>query len=148
MAGDQGPRRWRHHRAADHPVPRGGRHLADHISVVDHGRVIAEGTADELKAELGGHRLVVTLVDASDAHAAESILARHGSGEVRRDAAGRTLDVPVDTGPAALQRVLADLSEADVRLHDAGMRRPTLDDVFLTLTGREHADETESEQSA
>ena len=64
------------------------------------------------------------------------------------DAAGRTLDVPVDTGPAALQQVLTDLAAQDVRLHDAGMRRPTLDDVFLTLTGREHAEETEEGQGA
>ena len=113
--------------------------LADHISVVDHGRVIAEGTSDELKARLGGHRVVVPLVDAADAETAREILARHGAGEVRIDAAGRALDVPVSAGTDGLQGVLADLAAAQVALHDAGMRRPTLDDVFLSLTGREAA---------
>ena len=111
--------------------------LADRISVIDQGTVIAEGTPDELKGEVGGHRVVVTLVDAADAGAARGVLARHGSGEVQVDSSGRTLDVPVDGGPRALQEVLAELGTAGVGLHDAGMRRPTLDDVFLALTGRE-----------
>ncbi|GAA1179339.1 daunorubicin resistance protein DrrA family ABC transporter ATP-binding protein [Ornithinimicrobium humiphilum] len=123
-------------------------YLADHISVVDHGQIIAQGTADELKAQVGGHHVALTLVDAADAHGAREILARHGSGEVRLDADGRTLDVAVEGGPAALQRVLTELDAAGVALHDAGMRRPTLDDVFLTLTGREHVTDDESEQSA
>ncbi|GGK70168.1 daunorubicin resistance protein DrrA family ABC transporter ATP-binding protein [Ornithinimicrobium pekingense] len=123
-------------------------YLADHISVVDHGRVIAEGTADELKAQVGGHRVVLTLVEQADAGLARSVLARRGTGEVRSDASGRTLDVAVEAGPSTLQGVLTELDDAGVRLHDAGMRRPTLDDVFLTLTGREQADDDESEQSA
>ncbi|MDO5502797.1 MAG: ATP-binding cassette domain-containing protein [Actinomycetia bacterium] len=114
--------------------------LADHISVVDHGKVISEGTSDELKAQLGGHRVVVTLVEAADAESAREILARHGAGDVHIDAAGRTLDVPVSAGTDGLQGVLADLASAEIALHDAGMRRPTLDDVFLSLTGREAGD--------
>ncbi|WP_010146942.1 daunorubicin resistance protein DrrA family ABC transporter ATP-binding protein [Serinicoccus profundi] len=117
-------------------------YLADDISVIDHGQVIAEGTADELKAQVGGHRVVVTLVEASEAAAAREVLARHGAGEVQQATGGRTLSVPVAGGPGALQQVLADLDAAGVRLHDAGMRRPTLDDVFLALTGREQADDT------
>ncbi|WP_298746581.1 ATP-binding cassette domain-containing protein [uncultured Serinicoccus sp.] len=120
-------------------------YLADDISVIDHGTVIAEGTADELKAQVGGHRVVVTLVDADDADTARAVLARHGTEEVQQDTGGRTLSVPVTEGPGALQHVLADLDSAGVRLHDAGMRRPTLDDVFLRLTGREQADDTTSE---
>ena len=120
-------------------------YLADDISVIDHGTVIAEGTADELKAQVGGHRVVVTLVDAADADTARAVLARHGTEDVQQDTGGRTLSVPVTEGPGALQHVLADLASADVRLHDAGMRRPTLDDVFLRLTGREQADDTASE---
>ncbi|WP_298891193.1 ATP-binding cassette domain-containing protein [uncultured Serinicoccus sp.] len=120
-------------------------YLADDISVIDHGTVIAEGTADELKAQIGGHRVVVTLVDAADADTARAVLARHGTEEVQQDTGGRTLSVPVSEGPGALQHVLADLDGEGVRLHDAGMRRPTLDDVFLRLTGREQADDTTSE---
>jgi ABC-2 type transport system ATP-binding protein len=107
--------------------------LADDIAVIDGGRVIAEGTADHLKAQVGGHRVVVTLVDPADADAARSTLARYGDGEVEVD--DRTFSVAVTQGPSALQQVLADLGAAGVDLHDAGMRRPTLDDVFLRLTG-------------
>ncbi|PZE66959.1 ATP-binding cassette domain-containing protein [Curtobacterium sp. MCBD17_021] len=109
--------------------------LADDIAVIDDGRVIAEGTADELKAQVGGHRVVVTLVDAADGDAASTVLARYGTGDVETSGDGRTRAIAVDAGPAALQRVLADLGAAGVGLHDAGMRRPTLDDVFLRLTG-------------
>ncbi|MCW2134951.1 ATP-binding cassette domain-containing protein [Arthrobacter sp. VKM Ac-2550] len=110
--------------------------LSDDIAVIDGGRVIAEGTADELKAQIGGHRVVVTLVDEADAGTAVGILARHGEGEAQVSGDGRVVEVPVTDGPRALQYVLADLGEAKIQLHDAGMRRPTLDDVFLKLTGR------------
>ncbi len=110
--------------------------LSDDIAVIDGGRVIAEGTADELKAQIGGHRVVVTLVDEADAGTASGILTRHGEGEAQVTGDGRVVEVPVTDGPRALQYVLADLGEANIQLHDAGMRRPTLDDVFLKLTGR------------
>jgi ABC-2 type transport system ATP-binding protein len=119
--------------------------LADDIAVIDDGRVIAEGTSDELKAQVGGHRVVVTLVDAADGDAATTVLRHHGTGDVETSGDGRTRAVAVDAGPAALQRVLADLGTAGIALHDAGMRRPTLDDVFLRLTG--HA-ATEDEGAA
>ncbi|MEH0111223.1 ATP-binding cassette domain-containing protein [Tersicoccus sp. MR15.9] len=118
--------------------------LADAISVIDAGRVIAEGTADELKAQVGGHRVAATLVDPADMAVVRAIMARHGSGEPRVDPAGRQVDVAVEHGPVALQRVLADLDAAGVRVHDAGIRRPTLDDVFLKLTGHV-AEEAEDE---
>lgn len=110
-------------------------HLADSISVIDQGRVIAQGTADELKAQIGGHRIALALVDAADAGAARDILARHGTGSVTVDDSGRSLEVPVQRGPSTLATVLAELGQSGVELHDAGIRRPTLDDVFLTLTG-------------
>ena len=113
--------------------------LADSISVIDQGRVIAEGTSDELKSQIGGHRIVVTLTDAAHAGVAREILARHGVGEVEVDDSGRDLAVPVQRGAEALQQVLAELGAAGIALHDAGIRRPTLDDVFLTLTGH-HAE--------
>ncbi|POH68742.1 daunorubicin/doxorubicin resistance ABC transporter ATP-binding protein DrrA [Cryobacterium zongtaii] len=109
--------------------------LADSIAVIDYGKVIAEGTSDELKAQIGGHRVVIALVDAADAPAAREVLARYGAGEPQVSSDGRGLDVAVTDGPPALQHVLADLRTAGIELHDAGMRRPTLDDVFLKLTG-------------
>lgn len=118
--------------------------LADHISVIDHGRVIAEGTADELKAQVGGHRLVVTVVAESDTAIARQVLARVGHGPVHEGSSPRELEVPIDGGAQALQTVLSELSAARVELHDAGIRRPTLDDVFLTLTGRP-AEDTETD---
>ena len=109
--------------------------LADDIVVIDDGRVIAEGTSDQLKAQIGGHRVVVALVDAADGSAARDILARHGSGAPSISTDGRGVEVAVTDGPTALQNMLADLRAAQINLHDAGMRRPTLDDVFLKLTG-------------
>lgn len=123
--------------------------LADNIAVIDDGKVIAEGTSDELKAQIGGHRVVIALVDAADAGAAREVLARYGAGEPQVNSDGRGLDVAVTDGPPALQHVLADLRSAGVELHDAGMRRPTLDDVFLRLTGHKAdkaADENEDEK--
>ena len=119
-------------------------YLADHISVIDSGKVIASGTSDELKAQIGGHRVVVSLVRDSDSDAARQILGRHGTGEPNVSDDRRQLDVTVDEGPTALQRILADLDSESVALHDAGMRRPTLDDVFLTLTGH-RAEEVEDD---
>ena len=118
--------------------------LADAISVIDGGRVIAEGTADELKASIGGQRVQLNLVRAEDADRVRPILARWGHGEIVPDNDGRTLTVPVDDGPRALAGVLGELHDTDIELFDAGMRRPTLDDVFLQLTGHvARADETQ-----
>jgi ABC-2 type transport system ATP-binding protein len=117
--------------------------LSDDIAVIDGGRTIAAGTADELKAQIGGHRVVVSLVDAAHAPAAREILGRHGDGEPGVGGDGRTVEVAVTNGPRALQYILSDLGEAGVDLHDAGMRRPSLDDVFLTLTGHRTEDASE-----
>ncbi len=114
--------------------------LSDDIAVIDGGRTIAAGTADELKAQIGGHRVVVSLVDAAHAPTAREILGRHGDGEPGVGGDGRTVEVAVTNGPRALQYILSDLGEAGVDLHDAGMRRPSLDDVFLTLTGHRTED--------
>jgi ABC-2 type transport system ATP-binding protein len=121
--------------------------LSDDIAVIDGGRVIAEGTADELKAQIGGHRVVVTLVNPADAGTTLEVLGRHGDGEPAVGTDGRTVEVGVINGPRALQYVLADLGQAGIELHDAGMRRPSLDDVFLKLTGR-HAEDAEDADKA
>lgn len=122
--------------------------LADDIAVIDGGTVIAEGTSDHLKAQVGGHRVVVTLVDQVDGHAAITVLRRYGVGEVEVSGDGRTHAVAVEAGPSALQRVLADLGDAGIDLHDAGMRRPTLDDVFLRLTGHAATDDDADDPTA
>ena len=107
--------------------------LADSISVIDRGHVIAEGTADELKASVGGKRIELTLVDEADTDRARRIVASSTGTEVA--VTGRVLTAQVGDPTAALIAVLKVLGEEGVELHDAGIRRPTLDDVFLTLTG-------------
>ena len=117
--------------------------LADSISVIDNGRVIAKGTADELKASVGGLRVAVTVVDETQIDVARDILTRFGTGE-SAVLNGRTLVVPVHDGPVALAAIVSTAATEGIALHDAGMRRPTLDDVFLQLTG--HAAETEDSE--
>lgn len=121
--------------------------LADDIAVIDSGRAIARGTSDQLKSQVGGHRVEVVLVNERDSGTATSIIARHGAGEPRISQDGRSIGVAVTDGPAALQRILTDMDTEHVDLHDAGIRRPTLDDVFLKLTGHV-AEESDGSQEA
>ena len=122
--------------------------LADSISVIDDGKVIARGTADELKASIGGQRVEINLVDAADRAAAIEILRRFGNSEPAVTAEGRALTVNAADAPDALQGILAELGERGIRLFDAGMRRPTLDDVFLRLTGHTASEEEKQDDPA
>ena len=120
--------------------------LADSISVIDFGRVIARGTSDELKASSGGQRVEVNLVASEDSESALEVLRRFGSSDPTISDDGRELTVSADDGPMVLQRILAEFADLDIRLYDAGMRRPTLDEVFLRLTGHMATAEETSEK--
>jgi ABC-2 type transport system ATP-binding protein len=118
--------------------------LADRIAVVDAGRVIAEGTSAELKARVGGESLEVTVARGGGLKEAAGVLERyaHGDGGVRVDAERRYMGATVAGGPGLLAAVVRDFDAAGVEVDELGLHRPTLDDVFLTLTG--HAAEPES----
>jgi ABC-2 type transport system ATP-binding protein len=107
--------------------------LADNILVIDRGTAIAEGTADELKAKVGGERL--ELVASDDAEVATIVSTITDIGSDRPAIDGRRICLPVATGPKALMEAVRRLDDMEIELHDVGLRRPTLDDVFLALTG-------------
>jgi ABC-2 type transport system ATP-binding protein len=113
--------------------------LADQIVVIDTGSVIAHGTADELKTEVGGDRIGVTVSPESDLAAARDVLAGHAEGAVHMDAERRVVDAVVPAGARSIPAIAASMNTAGVVMEDVGMLRPSLDDVFLTLTG--HATE-------
>lgn len=110
--------------------------LAHQIAVVDHGRVIARGTSDELKAQVGGERIELTVAHRGDLDAAARALRPYSVGELQAKADHRQLVVPVAQGAQFLADIIRDLDAAQVPLDDLALRRPTLDDVFLALTGR------------
>jgi ABC-2 type transport system ATP-binding protein len=116
--------------------------LADSIAVIDRGKVIAQGTADELKAQTGGERLELIVSDPAEVELARRVLAEVGADEPKADEQARRISVLVDTGPKALIEALRRLDLDGVSVLDVGLHRPTLDDVFLSLTG--HAAEEDA----
>lgn len=110
--------------------------LAHEIAVIDHGRVIAKGTADELKTQIGGERLELTITPGSDLQAALQALRPYSSGEIQIDSERRHLAVPVTRAARQLAAIVRDLDGVQISLDDLVLRHPTLDDVFLSLTGR------------
>ena len=115
--------------------------LADDIIVIDHGREIAHGNADQLKSMVGGERMSVTIDDGSSIDEARDVLAPIAVGEIHIDSRSREVVTPISGGSQTLTRALRELDAAGIIVNDVGLRRPTLDDVFLTLTG--HAAERE-----
>ncbi|MFD7299092.1 ATP-binding cassette domain-containing protein [Streptomyces sp. NPDC059897] len=110
-------------------------HLAHDICVVDHGRVIARGTADQLKAQTGGERVEVVVHEPEHIESAREVLAGYGKGETTVAEHTRKLTVPVTGGAKLLAEVIRDLDARGIEIDDIGLRRPTLDDVFISLTG-------------
>ncbi|WP_067666560.1 ATP-binding cassette domain-containing protein [Nocardia miyunensis] len=119
--------------------------LADRITVIDRGRVIARGSADELKTSIGGDRLTVTLAAGQDPQQAKSILAQVGIGEPSHEAGTDEVAIVVGEGSRTMVEALRRLDDAGVCVVDAVVHRPSLDDVFLSLTGAPAASEQASE---
>ncbi|MGP4112533.1 ATP-binding cassette domain-containing protein [Streptomyces sp. 4N509B] len=119
--------------------------LADTIAVVDQGRVIARGTSDQLKDATGGDVIEVVVHERAHMPIAEEVLRALGDGDVTFTEHVRRLSVPVTGGAKLLAEVIRELDGRGVEIDDIGLRRPTLDDVFLSLTG--HAAESEEEGS-
>ena len=109
--------------------------LADEIMVIDHGKAIAQGSSNALKLMVGGDRIEV-IVDTPEAIGrAREVLSHFADGELQVDRRTRSVVAPISGGAAVFTQALRALDEEGLDLHDVALRRPTLDDVFLTLTG-------------
>ncbi|WP_432167293.1 ATP-binding cassette domain-containing protein [Streptomyces sp. bgisy031] len=120
-------------------------HLAHDICVIDHGRVIARGTSDQLKAQTGGERVELVVHEREHMTPAAEILAGFGKGETTVEQHTRKLTVPVTGGAKLLAEVIRELDTHGIEIDDIGLRRPTLDDVFISLTG--HVAEEKGEEN-
>jgi len=118
--------------------------LADDIVVIDRGQKIAHGTSDQLKTQIGGERVEIILASSDDLPPAQTILNGICVGEVTIDAQTRRLSAAVTGGADVLRQVLQRLGGANIAVLDVGLHRPTLDDVFLSLTGHTAEEVAES----
>jgi len=118
--------------------------LADEIAVVDHGRIIARGTADELKSQVGGERIEVVVHDRSQLRAAAQVVSSNGSASL--DEHTKRITVAAHGGAGQLVEVVRSLGDQGIGIDDIAFRRPTLDDVFLTLTGHAAEELPEEEE--
>ena len=123
--------------------------LADDIVVIDHGREIAHGTPNQLKALIGDERIELTLASEEEMARAAEVVSRFTDGEVQIEHEAKSLVAPI-ANATEFTRAIGAIEDAGIELHDVGLRRPTLDDVFLTLTGHharrdEKADDGEDE---
>jgi ABC-2 type transport system ATP-binding protein len=115
--------------------------LADDIVVVDHGNVIARGDARALKRQVGGAQLFASVVDADRLDDVRAHVGRVAGAEPTVDPESRTVQAPTEAGPRAVSELADLLADDGVEVEDIGLRQPTLDDVFLTLTGAAIAEE-------
>ncbi|CAN5739030.1 daunorubicin resistance protein DrrA family ABC transporter ATP-binding protein [soil metagenome] len=110
--------------------------LAHSIAVVDHGRIIARGTADQLKSQIGGERIEIVVSESDDLQRAVALLGDRDDGDCSIDEHTRKITAPAHGGVERLSAVINAFNAHNIPIDDIGLRRPTLDDVFLTLTGR------------
>jgi len=121
-------------------------HLADEIAVIDHGKVIARGTSDSLKKQVGGERLEI-VVENENISAVKEIVAKVSGSAINVDEGLRQVSAPVTTGSKALIEAAKLLDEKGIHPLDIGLKRPSLDDVFLALTGHVAEEKKEEEIS-
>jgi len=115
--------------------------LAHDIVVIDHGRAIARGTSQELKRRIGGEHLDIHLALLSDLSRVEDIVRPFAIGAIRTEDQDALISIPVAKGVEALGLVMVELTAQNVEILDIGLRRPTLDDVFMELTGKKTNEE-------
>jgi ABC-2 type transport system ATP-binding protein len=119
--------------------------LAQDIVVIDHGRVIAHGTSEQLKDQIGGDRVEITVIDPAGVGRAVEALGTVSTGEALVE--GLRVSAPVSGGSTVLVDAIRALDSLGVAVSDLQLRRPTLDDVFMTLTGHAAEDETPAPQA-